>query len=343
MKTFTILVLSLCCLGLNASSWRVNSNTDVNADFVSITEAIAHWTVEDGDTIYLENGSYFPSTTLTKSLTLIGPGYFLLENDSTYANPLPVLIQSLSFSNGSAGSKIIGVKVIGNVDLGNSNANNITIERCHLGGCSSSPYTPSGLTIRQCYVEGLISIYTVSSTIHNNIIIGNIICNNSSGSHNIYNNVIYYNSTGATYALEARNSSVINNIIIREPVLVDPNLNRSEYCINFASTSNSNTSFAQNLMSQSPNASFPDNMYNVTKENIFVLNGSTDKKWMLKTASPAIGFGSNGDDCGAYGGAMYYVPSGLPWLLPRIFEAQIPSSGSGNTIPVHIKAIIQGE
>jgi hypothetical protein len=345
MKTFTILVLSLCCLGASASSWRVNSNTEVSADFVSITEAVAHWTVEDGDTLYLENGSYFAATSLTKSLTLIGPGYFLLENDSTYANPLPVLIQSLSLGNESSGSKIIGVTIIGIVSISISNdINNITIERSHLGGFSfpSSNRVVSGLIIRQCYVAGNISgAYIASSAIHNNIILGTISL--TSGSHNIYNNVIYFNSTGTTYALAARNSSVINNIIIREPVLEDPNLNRTEYCIDFASASNSNTSFARNVVSQSPNASFPDNMYNVEKENLFTLSGSMDKKWKLKTASPAIGFGSNGDDCGAYGGAMYYVPSGLPWLLPRIFEAQIPSSGSGNNIPVHIKATIQGE
>ena len=342
MKTLTVIFLSLCWLGLNATSWRVNSNTQINADFVGINEAVAHYTVEDGDTLYLENGSYFPASTITKSLTLIGPGYFLLENDSTYAYPLPALIQSLNLSYGSAGSKIIGVKVIGSVYV---SSNNLTLERCHLGGVGVGGGDFSGLTVRQCYVVGGISAsnYLVSSSIYNNIILGFISLTDNDGSHNIYNNVIYYNSTGTTYALSARNSSVINNIIIREPVLEDPNLSRSEYCIDFASTNNSNTSFAQNLMSQSPNASFPNNMYNVEKENIFVLSGSMDKKWMLKTGSPAIGFGSNGDDCGAYGGVMYYVPSGLPWLLPRIFEAQIPSSGSGNTIPVHIKAIIQGE
>jgi hypothetical protein len=343
MKKLTIIMMSLCWLGANATIWRINSNPQVSADFTSINDAIAHWDVLDGDTLYLENGSYFGATTISKSLTLIGPGYFLMENDSTYANPLPALIASINFSTGSSGSKIIGVQVIGDVTLSASGANNITIERSNLGVVSIINPS-SGLTIRQCYIAGNItSSYLLSSTIHNNIILGSISLLSSNGNHNIYNNVIYFNSSATSYALAARNSSVLNNIIIREPYSENPSLNRTEYCIDFASINNSNTTFARNVMSQSPNASFPDNLWNSNKEINFILAGSTDKKWKLKAGSPAIGYGSNGDDCGAYGGAMYYVPSGLPWLLPRIFEAVIPSSGSGNAIPVHIKAKTQEE
>jgi hypothetical protein len=343
MKTFTILILSLCWLGVDATSWRVNSNPQVNAHFVSINDAVAHYTVENGDTLYLENGSYFPATTLSKSLTLIGPGYFLLENDSTYANPLPALIASINFSTGSSGSKIIGVQVTGNITF-SSNPSNITIERSNLGGVTGSIYNPSGLTIRQCYVVGSISGGSIlSSTIHNNIIIGTISLTANDGNHNIYNNVIYLNSAGTTYALAARNSSVLNNIIIREPYSLDPGVNRAEYCINFSNTDNSNSSFARNVMSQSPNATFPENVWNSDTESNFVLVGSSDEKWMLKAGSPGLGYGSNGDDCGAFGGAVKYVLSGLPWLIPRIFEAEIPASGSGNMIPVHIKAKTQEE
>jgi len=344
MKTLAILLLSLCWLGANATSWRVNSNPQVNAHFVSINDAVAHYTVENGDTLYLENGSYFAATNLSKSLTLIGPGYFLLENDSTYANPLPALIASISCTTGSAGSKIIGVQVIGSVNLTYSTANNITIERSYLGGVSGGSYSSSGLTIRQCYVIGsIIGSSILSSSIHNNIIIGSISLTASDGNHNIYNNVIYLNSTGTTYALAAKNSSVLNNIIIREPYSIDPGVNRAEYCIDFSSTSNSNSSFARNVMSQSANVIFPENIWNSDKESNFVLVGSSDEKWMLKAGSPGLGYGSNGDDCGAFGGAVKYVLSGLPWLVPRIFEAEIPASGSGNMIPVHIKAKTQEE
>jgi hypothetical protein len=335
MKTVMIFLLSLCWMGANATIWRVNSNPQVNAHFTGINEANNHYTVSDGDTLYLENGSYFPNSTLTKALTLIGPGYFLLENDSTYANPLPVLVASMVVNSSSC--KIIGVKVIGSISV---HAPNNLIERCQVGGFDGNNGT--NLTIRNCYITGMINgYYFLSCTMYNNIILGYISFTNGGGSQNIYNNTIYHNSTNSTYAVTAVNSTVINNIIIREPVSPDPGLNRAEYCINFSNSGNS--SFARNVMSQSPNSSFPTNIYNTTKEDNFILAGSTDERWMLKTGSPAIGYGSNGDDCGAFGGPTYYVLSGLPWLLPRIIEANIPASGTGNVIPVHIKAKTQEE
>jgi len=352
MKKLTIIMMSLCWLGANATIWRINSNPQVSADFTSINAAIAHWDVLDGDTLYLENGSYFGSTTISKSLTIIGPGYFLMENDSTYVNPFPVLINSVTIGSGGAGSKIIGVTVIGAFVFSN-NANNVTIERSKMAGVTNTSYNhiSSGLIVRQCYITGSIydgwtgtsPSYFLSSTIHNNIILGVISLTASNANHNIYNNVIYFNSTTTSYALAAQNSSVLNNIIIREPYDENPSLNRAEYCIAFDHANNANSTFARNVMTQSAHASFPDNYWNVVKEDVFVMEGSTDKRWLLKEGSPAIGYGSNGDDCGAYGGAMYYVPSGLPWLLPRIFEATIPASGSGNMIPVHIKAKTQEE
>jgi len=47
---------------------------------------------------------------------------------------------------------------------------------------------------------------------------------------------------------------------------------------------------------------------------------SSDRRWKLKTGSPAIGGGYGGIDCGIYGGNTPYVLSGLPtvpaiWLL----------------------------
>jgi hypothetical protein len=351
MKTFTILILSLCWLGANATIWRINSNPQVSADFVSINDAIAHWDVLDGDTLYLENGSYFGGATISKSLTIIGPGYFLMENDSTYVNPFPVLIGQVVINTGGSGSKIVGITVIGEFHF-HTGANNITIERSKMAGVrtsGSSSQISSGLIVRQCYITGSIydgtssNSYFLSSTIHNNIIIGTVSLSHHNANHNIYNNVIWFNSTTTNYALAARNSSVLNNIIIREPYDENPAINRAEYCIDFSSGNNSNSTFARNVTTQSPNASFPDNIWNVEKEDVFVLEGSTDKRWILKEGSPAIGYGSNGDDCGAYGGAMYYVLSGLPSLLPRIFEATIPASGSGNAIPVYIKAKTQEE
>jgi len=336
MKAMTFFLLSFCWLVSNATIWRVNSNQQINADFSSLQNAINSALVLNGDTLYLENGSYFGTTTLTKNLVIIGPGYFLAENDSTYANPFSALISSLSLGNGSKGSKITGVTVTGDVLLSHNNASNITIERSYVGGQIVGSAADTGLTIRQCYlVGGINSGNLVSSNVYNNIITNTITCYAANGSHTIYNNVFYYYSTSPVWILYVKNSSVFNNIIIREPA------GSSEYCVRFPDCTNS--SFARNLMTQSVYPVFPDNIYGEVKENIFTCVISTEKKWELKAGSPAIGYGTNGDDCGIYSGPMHYVLSGLPWLLPRIFKANIPSSGNGNVIPVHITAKTQEE
>jgi len=339
MKTLTIFLASLCWLNANATIWRINSNPQVSANFIGINEAVAHWTVLNGDTLYLENGSFFPASTITKSLTVIGTGYFLPENDSTYANPSPAQIQSLSLSCNN--SKVIGLKVIGNISI---NGSNNIVERSQVGGGFDNGSPVTGVTIRQCYISGNITSNSfMSTTISNNIIIGYVSLTAAASVHNITNNVIFCNSSNNTYALTAMNATVTNNIIIREPVSPDPGQNRTEYCINFGSASNINSSYSHNLMSQSATPSFPLNLFGQNKESIFTLTGSTDAYWKLKTGSPALGYGTNGDDCGAFGGAMHYVLSGLPWSLPRIITANIPASGNGSVIPVHIVAKTQEE
>ncbi len=335
MKTITIFFLSFCWLVSNATIWRVNNNPQINANYSSLQDAINSVLVLNGDTVYLENGSYSGITTLSKSLVIIGPGYFLSASDSTYANPLPALINSLTIQSGGAGSKIMGVSVIGDITLG-SGSNNMIIERSYVGGIVAGSGSSTGLIIRQCYLVGGISgYYFLSSNVYNNIITGRVLLTNSSGCHNVYNNVIYFTMAYTYYGLSAVNASVFNNILIRETAAY------KTYCVDF--TSSTNSSFDRNIMSQPVNATFPDNLYDAVKENIFTGSGGTEQKWQLKAGSPAIGYGFNGDDCGVYGGPMPYVLAGLPWLLPRIFKANIPSSGNGNVIPVHITAKTQEE
>ncbi len=337
MKTFTILLLSLCWLGANATSWRVNSDPQVNAHFQSLQAAISSEQVLPGDTLYIENGSSFGPVSINKQLIIIGPGYFLSDNDSTYAYPLPATIQEVTFVAGSQGSRLIGVYVINTVNLSHQTANNITIERSFIGGSIFSSSSITGLTVRQCYLTGNISSSSInSSTIYNNIFVGGQInLQSSSGSHNIYNNVFYWHSTSLTHTIIVKNSSVANNIIIRQPA------SAKEYCINFSISTNS--TFSRNIMTQSPNASFPDNMYGIEPDSIFVATGSPDAKWKLKEGSPAIGYAANGQDAGAFGGFMPYVLSGLPFLVPRIIEAVIPAGSSNDQIPVHLKIKMQEE
>ncbi|MCK4754754.1 MAG: right-handed parallel beta-helix repeat-containing protein, partial [Calditrichia bacterium] len=60
----------------------------------------------------------------------------------------------------------------------------------------------------------------------------------------------------------------------------------------------------------------------------------------LKNGSPAIGAGSGGTDCGAFGGLSPYILSGIP-NLPHIYEADVPasaSSESGLQVTIKVKS-----
>ena len=336
MKTLTFVLLSFCWLVSNAAIWRVNSNLQINASFNSLQDAINSALVHNNDTLYLENGSFFGTINLTKNLVIIGPGYFLTENDSTYANPLPAVITSLTLGNGCAGSKMTGISVNEFVMFGNG-SNNIILERSKVGKIiyAGDGSTSTGVTIRECYiVSGIDCSSFLSVSIYNNIITGYVNLTALTGSQSISNNVIYFNDYYNSFALFASNASVFNNIIIRQPA------NRAEYCVNFSAT---NSTYDRNLMTQSVNPAFPDNLYGIVMENVFTCLGSTEEKWKLVTGSPATGYGLNGYDCGAYDGPMPYVPSGLPFQVPRIFKATIPFSGNGSVIPVHITAKTQEE
>ena len=78
-------VIVAMSVNLNAAIWRVNNIAGVNADFTTIQAA--HNAANAGDTIYLEpSAGNYGNLTATKRLVIIGPGYFLAENEGLQAN-----------------------------------------------------------------------------------------------------------------------------------------------------------------------------------------------------------------------------------------------------------------
>jgi hypothetical protein len=81
------------------------------------------------------------------------------------------------------------------------------------------------------------------------------------------------------------------------------------------------------------------NILNKDMTTVFLLTGSTDGKYQLKSTSPAKGADAEGGDCGMFGGSDPYVLSGVPSELPTIYYFY--NSGSGTTVsglPIHLKA-----
>jgi hypothetical protein len=338
MKTLTVIFLSLCWLGVSATSWRVNNNPAINADFATFQEA--HDAASPGDTIYVDGtgfDNHYGEVVIGKKLTIIGPGYFLAENDSTQASHLVARFRGITINPGAEGTEIYGLQL----DWSGSgyrgiviNASNITIARNYFSDDRSKiyfgNYVINNIAILQNYAGEITCVANYTGSANNVLIANNFI---SSQVSNVASGVIVNNVV--KYSIYASNSQIKNNIIWAS----------STYP--FGSSWGSGNSISYNLVSGSLNSSanpppIPGvgNVANVNMNTVFVdfgLYDRVDNDWLLKLGSPAIGAGENGIDCGIFGGPSPYVLSGLA-PIPHIYEAIVPISGSAASgLPVTIK------
>lgn len=309
---------------VNADKLRVNNNPNVSADFDNIIDA--HDAAAEGDTIYLEPSSIsYGHITILKKLVIIGPGYYLNQNDgissdTRYARIEGVIIGSQQDET-SAGS--------GTILTGLYIANGLTIYelasiiRCRTADISPYPVA-AGSIFHNCMIRGSVNFWDYGSstdTRTNNLTFTNNIFVESSLVHiagsTIQNNTFY--SSSARILIKVDNSIIQNNLILH-----------SENGVYSNSTGNTDTN---NLL------------VDITTQDInnyiqFGV-GTDDSKYMLIEDSPAKGAGSNGIDVGAFGGDQPYVLSGVP-AIPRIINAKIPTTGSKST-GLQIELTITGQ
>jgi hypothetical protein len=335
MKILTVLFLScLCWLGANATSWRINSNPSVNADFATFQEA--HEAASPGDTIYVEGAGYdyhYGEVVIDKRLIVIGPGYFLLENDSTQAHKVSARFRSITINPEAAGTELYGLTIFWDAAGSKGitiNASNVVIARNYFEGSADrilfGGYNIQNIAIMQNFAQ------SVTGT--NGFSADNVI---------ITNNYFHYN-------IEDVSSGVITNNVVKQNIYasysqITNNIltNSSLYPISGYEYGMQNY-VAYNLVSGNlpPNPPGPGNVANVDMNLVFIdfngnLDYSTDGKWQLDPEGPAAGAGEEGIDCGMFGGLTPYVLSGLP-PVPRIYEANVPLSGSSvSGLPVTIK------
>jgi hypothetical protein len=268
-------------------------------------------------------------------MVLIGPGYFLNQNDSTYANANFARFLSIKIQATAAGTEIYGVYIF-TTDNNTNNlkiyASDVIISRNYFNQSGQNALSiqsdVQNVTITQNYLYELYVNAKASNIIISNNYIGYRIyigINSSSGM--ITNNVI------AQRIENVYNCQIKNNIIYQAAggdVL---------------SVNNSGNYIAYNLSSAALPASGnygPGNLESVDMSTVFAgypTQGaySTDGRWQLLDGGPASGAGEGGIDCGMFGGSLPYVLSGLP-AIPRIYEAIIPTAGSTvSGLPVIIK------
>ncbi len=303
---------------------RVNNDPAADADYTTLQAANDE--ALPGDTIYVEGSpANYTGAYIDKKLIIIGPGYFLADNDSTQANSLDANIAgSLDFRTGSKSSKVSGL-IISQINI---NDDEIVVSRCNVHSIYIFANSKN-ILITQNYINYSISVSggnLTSSIITNNIIGWAITANNTSYPLQITNNVI---RGGNGTPISVYYSTISNNIFTST---------------NYKLQENTGNSIINNLFAYAgTNAN--GNIYSITMTTVFVdFNGSlgysNDERYKLKAGSPALGAGVSGVDCGAFGGVTPYVLSGLP-PFPRIYEATIPGtaySDKGLSCNIKIKA-----
>jgi hypothetical protein len=338
MKKLTTLLLCLCALGANATIWRLNNNPAVDADFT--TFQAAHDAAAAGDTIYVEgngNEAHYGNITISKKLIIIGPGYFLNENDSTYANPIFARFLSIYIQPTAAGTEIYGLYIY----TADANTNHLRIRASNVVIARNSFYLHSYNSILiDANVE---NVSITQNYVYQIMIPYNIIANNILISNNFISNIIDLNNLS---------SAIISNNVIRAYLThvfysqIKNNIFYQAHTMDVLCVGNTGNFVAYNLLAGglvSGGTYGPGNVGNVDMSTVFVgypTQGSysTDGLWQLKADGPAIGAGEGGIDCGMFGGPLPYVLSGLP-AIPRIYEAIVPSAGSTTSgLPVIIKA-----
>ena len=327
--------LSLCGTSQAvAANWRVNYDSQAKADFRDINSAMADSRVTDGDTLFLDLGTRLTSSqTISKAVTVIGPGYFIGENDADEA----YLSADLYITADD-------VKVTG---LHTSSiyirANNAVVERCRVIGniYGTGNYENDNASIRSCFltntqIQGHKGDGALGWEILNNIFYqfqygGMSISDIQEAviSHNLF-----YKPDCQEVMYDTYNSTFTNNILLI-----------GSYQFNCGYLSSGNI-FSHNILRNSL-GDYPNNTTISFDSRFNVIEGTEsegrDVFYRLAEESPAKGYAENGADCGPWDGPYPYVLSGYPLHIPRFESINVPSKPEDGKLKVTLKIFNQNE
>ena len=271
------------------TEWRISDRTDIDVDFHSINEAMEDERVQDGHTLYIERGSHLTDATITKKVTIVGPGYDL-SNDSHNAKVDILLINAEN-------ARVVGLQ-INNALVCN---NNVNIENCYITNSVLGNETNNendNCVIKSCFIDG--SVYgsgedgTYEWTLTNNIIKG--------GVYNFEEMTLNHNTiVSANYVLNGVNFSTVTNNLLHQTKRDSPiaNCNDNEYDKNVVSlTSGTN-----------------GELQNETLEKSISCTGDASSEDYYTPVGYSLGYSTDGTDCGAFGGSNPYVKGGKSGLF----------------------------
>jgi hypothetical protein len=321
-------------------------------DYATPALAVAACAVGDSIYVYGSNVGAAWAIDITKRLVIIGTGYFYAPNTPSNAVNFNANLQvygaysqaNITLNDGSSNSIIVGIvgRVICN-QLHTASINNIRISNCYWNSFNGASMYKNGITydgweISKCYIASFSIGYPASQTakvtnfkFYNNILqSAELVFGNVAGQSAIIENCTFY-----SYYSQTNNWNGVSLLV--------------QNCI-FVSTivsAYNNTVFNNCVVDGSPSPAFvgANNILNANSSNIFLGlptqgTNTDDGRWALKAASPAIGAGIAGIDCGAYGGVNPYKLSGIP-AIPAFYKLTAPStSASSNpyTITFSVRA-----
>lgn len=352
----------IACTAQQASAkvWRVNNNSNYDGStkwgsnfggtqsypvFAQLNQANSSNLVGNGDTIHLEGSSVkYADATITKSLIIIGPGYFLNENPNTAVTKLPAMIGEISFNTGSGSSQLIGVYVGGNTYRGiNINISDIVIKRCVIEYSITLVPNTSNIHVIENYFahvydngDNILSVG--NSGFPTDFYFNNNICKGPLQVY-FYEGSPYYiqecNNNTFDYPTSTKKRTIyLNAGVFQNNILKNPNAT-----VNINNNTNNNVSYC---ISSSATGQFGTGNHNIVVTNInsiFVASGTSDGAYQIKDGSVADNSGSDGTDRGAFGGVPEnsYTLSGLP-PIPVIYQIITTGIAGPSGLPVTIKA-----
>lgn len=363
-KAVLFLAASLAVFSAHATVRTVNNNNPSPGQFSSL--AAAHNAAQPGDTLYIHpSPTNYGSLTISKQLTLIGPGHNPQSTD-----PQTAKMDIIQFyGTGASRTRIISLDLdYVYWDANSYFVNAVTIARCNLR-TGIYIYTE----VDTMYVEGNVFAGTaenLSMNYANNYNVRNVFITN-----NVFNGYLYRFYPGGSAGM---NTYLRNNIFLRAGSLFRDNNGNStdngrlifqnnifyRTTVTGAANEIANSEFSRNVSYLgSPATSgvdtFSEQNGNFTAPTYPNLEGvnplfvsypaagaafSYTHNYNLQPASPARNAGTDGKDIGVTGGNGYFQKFGTP-PIPVVHDLQITSPANatilpGGTLQVNLKSNI---
>ena len=334
-KLLAVALLILTATAIQAKSWRINNDATKAPDFTDINAAMASAEVVAGDTLYLDPGTNLSAAqTVSKEVVVVGVGH---GGNRPYTRATISGKVTVTAPN----ARLLGLYITGEVSI---NAQYVTLERCRIENIIYSSGTSCQYaTFRQCYVtktlnddsaikgQGKASNNSANWTIENSVVdiyVGK--CFTDFYQATVQNNVLLTTKHWAydEPALKSLgNSYIANNIIINRSV--------ANKAIEDVSGTVTNNVLSQDYSSET------NHVTNSTSTGV-VFTGAFQSYALIEN-SPAAGYGTDGTDCGIFGGSYPYVADGLPQGHPYYEKAAISSRANNDKVNVSLKIKMQNE